>query len=140
MTVQALAEPGLGARLRVPLLVAGAAGLGAVALLARDPHVPGSWGVCPSVALAGVYCPSCGVMRGTADLLHGDLAGAWAMNPLWVVMVPVLVLAWGLWLVRRWQGRPVPAVPRAVWWVGLGGLVLFGVARNLPWFEGLAPP
>ena len=125
------------ARVRWPLAAAGGAGLGAAALLLRDPHQTGSWGFCPLHAATGLYCPGCGALRGTADLLHGNLAGAWADNPLWVASIPVLVTVWVLWLVLRWRGRSAPVSPRMAlraWWVALGLFVLFGVVRNLPGF------
>ena len=50
----------------------------------------GSYGVCPLYALTGLWCPACGGLRATHDLAHGDLAGAWAMNPLWVLAVPLV--------------------------------------------------
>lgn len=126
---------------RTPLLVAGGAAVAALGLVLVDPHAPGSWGVCPLYALTGRYCAGCGGLRATHDLLVGDLAGAWAMNPLWVLLVPLLV---GLWL--RWvagalrTGRRAAAPPG---WVALAGaavVVLYSVARNVPaWSGALAP-
>jgi len=37
---------------------------------------------CPLHALTGLYCPGCGTTRVFHHLLHGDPAGAFAMNPL----------------------------------------------------------
>jgi hypothetical protein len=89
-------------------LGAGALAAAAVLVVARvDPHQAGSYGVCPLLALTGLYCAGCGGLRATYDLAHGDLAGAWAMNPVWVLLVPVLVLTWVLWLARRWDAPPV---------------------------------
>jgi len=125
-------------RLRWPLAAAGGAGLGAAALLLRDPHQRGSWGVCPLYVMTGLYCPACGGLRGTAELLHGNLAGAWADNPFWVGCVPVLVVAWVVWLVLGWRGRSAQTVlrwvPQWAWWLLLGAFMLFGVVRNLPGF------
>ena len=137
----AVPAPGWSAgllRVRWPSAAVAGAGLGAVALLLRDPHQPGSWGFCPLYATTGLYCPGCGALRGTAALLHGDLAGAWADNPFWVAAIPVLAVMWVLWLVRCWRGRPasavLPGAPQWVWWLVMGAFALFGVVRNLPWF------
>ena len=46
----------------------------AVAVTLRDPHEPGSFGVCPSLLLFGSYCPGCGTLRGMADLISGDIS------------------------------------------------------------------
>ncbi|MET4223791.1 DUF2752 domain-containing protein [Oerskovia enterophila] len=113
-------------------LVTGGVVAGATLVLALvDPH-EGGYPLCPLLALTGWACPACGGLRATHDLATGDLAGAWAMNPLWVIVVPFLVLAWVLWLRRAWTGtraRPVPAWSGVV---ALVALVAFGVARNIP--------
>jgi len=124
------------ARLRVPVVL-GVATLAATAVVAvHDPNVAGSYGVCPLHALTGLWCPACGGLRATHDLAHGDLAGAWGMNPLWVLVVPLLVGLWVTWLVRAARHQPMPRtrpwMPRAF----LAVLVGFTVLRNLPF---LAP-
>ncbi|GMA31128.1 DUF2752 domain-containing protein [Litorihabitans aurantiacus] len=115
-------------------LPAGLAGvlLGGGALLAvRSPHVAGSYGVCPSAVL-GFACPGCGGLRATHDLVHGDLAGAWAHNPLVVVGVAVALVLVVRWTrdaargVTPWSPPTGAAVTVAV------VLVLFTVARNIP--------
>ncbi|QCB93470.1 DUF2752 domain-containing protein [Cellulomonas shaoxiangyii] len=111
----------------------GALGLAAAALLAvRSPYEPLSYGICPSVLLLGVSCPGCGGLRATHDLLTGDLVGAWQANPLWVVVAPLLLVAWAAWTRRRWRGAPPAAPPAQLAWVLLVAVVLFGVLRNVP--------
>jgi hypothetical protein len=68
--------------------VAGAAaGAGGLAWLAtHDPNTPGHYPACFLLSTTGYYCPACGGTRATYDLLHGDVAGAFARHP----VVPVL--------------------------------------------------
>lgn len=123
-----------------PLAAAAVVGGATLVLALRSPHVSGSYGVCPSVALFGIWCPACGGLRAVHDLAHADLAGAWAHNELFVLTVPVMVAAWVRWLgLRRgwWRAAPIPAWTA---WVALAALVAYGVLRNLPGFEFLAPP
>jgi len=91
---------------------------------------------CMLYATTGLKCPGCGGLRATHQLLHGQLTAAWALNPLAVLLVPLYALLAchvGLTLVRGRGLRISP--PRAVViGCGLGGLVLFGILRNLPWF------
>lgn len=98
----------------------------------HDPHIPGSYGLCPIRAVTGRFCPGCGALRAIHDLLHLDFSGAMAMNPLMVFAVPVLVALWVWWLWRTWQGRPVTTM--SVGGAALLGVVLvgFAVARNIP--------
>lgn len=131
-----------------PLAVGGLTAAAVLVVASADPHRPGSYGVCPVYALTGMLCAGCGGLRATYDLAHGDLAGAWGMNPLWVLLVPLLVAAWGAWLARRWRGVPDRArasgsTPAAVWttrlaapWALLLVVLVYSVARNVP---ALAP-
>lgn len=113
-----------------PLTVAVTAGLGALALRWRDPHVQGSWGVCPFSLLSGLDCPGCGSLRAVHHLTHGDVAAAASSNLLLVLALPFVVLGWWRWS----QGRPLVTgsgrwlLPVVVGLLGLG----FAVLRNLP--------
>ena len=123
-------------RVRAPVLT-GLAVAGATTLLATiSPHTPGQYGTCPSLWLLGLYCPGCGALRATYDLAHLDLAGAWSMNPLWVVVAPLVVLAWIAWIRRAWRGRRMGAVAPWMWITPLAVVLAYAVARNLP---ALAP-
>lgn len=124
---------------RRPLVAAGVA-MAATALVAvRDPHLPGSYGYCPLYVLTGVYCPACGALRATHDLVRLDVAAAWSQNPLWVLLVPVVVAGWLLVVVRRVRGRPVPMLPAWTAWGALAVIILFGVLRNVPVFAWMTP-
>lgn len=92
-------------------------------------------------ALTGLWCPGCGTTRALHALLHGDIAGALAMNPLLLfsmLAVPAMV-AWS----RGWQPAWIAPAMRVVasprFWLWL--IPLFAIARNLPWppFAWLAP-
>ncbi|HSL59630.1 MAG TPA: DUF2752 domain-containing protein [Acidimicrobiales bacterium] len=88
---------------------------------------------CPFHAVTGLDCPGCGLVRGTVDLLSGDLAGALDRNPLIVVLVPMLTVGLVVWALRL-MGHEVrlPRVPTAVGATALALVVAFGIARNLP--------
>jgi len=131
-----------GRSLRGPLVTLGAVGVACVGLALRDPHRAGSYGWCPLQSTTGLYCPLCGGLRGTWDLLHGDVAGAWSMNPLWVVATPLVMVVWALWFQRSASGRTMPswlASTRAA--IVLAAVLLaFGVLRNLPALETFLAP
>jgi len=108
--------------------------VGAAALLLIDPPDTGiPW--CPSALLFGVACPLCGLTRGVARLVRGDIAASLGFHPLaWLVLV-VAGAAWVAWLGRRagwwsvgtaWISRvtvPALAVALTVTWLvrGVGG-------------------
>ncbi|MEM6279299.1 MAG: DUF2752 domain-containing protein, partial [Verrucomicrobiota bacterium] len=63
----------------------------------------------------GLHCPSCGNTRATHALLHGDLAGAFRQNAVFVIALPFLALgAARLWLswVFPHRLKPLPFVWR----------------------------
>lgn len=123
------------------LLAAACAGVAAVWLLRTfDPNVAGSFfPPCPFHEITGLFCPGCGITRALHALAHFDLWRALAMNALVVSSLPLLLLM----VLQGFTPRALlPAAASRVlfdgrWWIG--ALVLFGVVRNLPGFEWLAP-
>lgn len=95
---------------------------------------------CPLHQLTGWHCPGCGITRAGHALLHGDVQGALAKNPLVVVAGPFLV---GFCIWKRWRegrGWSTKVSARAILGL-LAVLIVFAVLRNLPGypFELLAP-
>jgi hypothetical protein len=128
----------LMAALAVPCVAAGALVLYQV--WANDPDeslLP----LCLFHALTGLHCPGCGTARALHLILHGRLWAGFRMNPLAVAAAPFLFAVLGAALLRLWQGKPLPRLPRWVPWAALAVIVAFTVARNLPWmpFAWLAP-
>jgi hypothetical protein len=117
-----------------PALVVAGVAAATVALHVRDPHEPGSWGICPTAAL-GFWCPGCGGLRAVNDLTNLRLLDAASSNLVFVAAIPVLAYLFGRWTSGRWSGRswnpPARTQNRAVV-VTLVVLALFTVLRNLP--------
>jgi hypothetical protein len=125
----------------VPPLVTMAALAAATAYVhAVDPNDPGHYPVCPTYALAGIYCPGCGMLRATHDLTHLDLAGAMARNPLAPLVLIAIIGGLSAWAWSRWTGRRIALTP-APWapWVIGSLVVLLTVARNVPGWTWLSP-
>ena len=128
-------------RMRAPLFTIGGLGPATRALRLRDPHVGGSWGICPSAAM-GFWCPGCGGLRAVNDLTHGEVVSAASSNLLLVVLMPFAVLALVVWALDRWQGRTRRLPRRLVvvgGWALLGAAGLFMLLRNTPAAPWLAP-
>ncbi len=87
---------------------------------------------CPLHYITGLHCPGCGSLRAVHRILHGDLYGAFTMNPLLILSLPIFPIAIirRSWLYARW-------LPVTIFIV----ILLFGVLRNIPaWpFNLLAP-
>jgi hypothetical protein len=65
----------------------------ALVLYTFDPATPGLFPPCPFPALTGLNCPGCGTLRGLHQLMHGNLAAAFRLNPLMVVTLPPVAYA-----------------------------------------------
>lgn len=133
-------------RRMLPVVGTGALSIGALGYLRFvDPNTPGHYPGCPSQSLLGLDCPGCGGMRGTYDLLHGDIAGMLDDNILLIVFWPVALIAFGVWAYRAWTGRrPAPNIEKSmrqnrVLVTILIITLVFGVVRNFVPYLGSGP-
>ena len=108
---------------------------GATLLYAFDPAIVGFFPRCPSSLITGLQCAGCGSQRALHALLHGDLAGAWVLNPLLVVAIPYLLVGFlterlaprgGAWARFRKTAYCLPAT-----YVAGATIVVFTIGRNL---------
>lgn len=122
-----------GGRWAAPNAVAAAAVAGCAVLAVVDPGRPGRYPVCPFRWVTGLDCPGCGSLRAIHALTNGQLAVALDHNVVTVALVPLLVVAWVVWVRRTWSGGPAPALPATVGYGFAAVLAAFWVLRNLPW-------
>ncbi len=131
-------------RQKMFLIVVLAAGTSALAmLLLFDPATSGLFPPCPLRYFTGWYCPGCGSLRAMHQLLHGNLRAAWALNPLAVLLLPFLIYGAASYASRELRGKYLPQVflPAIYIRALYAAIILFGIARNLPFhpFDWLAP-
>jgi hypothetical protein len=107
-----------------------------------DPNAPHSlFPPCMFKAFTGYYCIGCGLTRALHALVHGDIGGAFAMNPLAMLVLPLIPLM----LIDGRGATPALLKPfmSVVMTPKLWMLLLpaYWIARNLPWapFSWLAP-
>ena len=92
-----------------PLVGFFATGLGLSALYATT----GVGVICPFRAVTGWDCPLCGGTRMGSALLHGDVAAAFAFNPVALVAIALLGVVGVLWVVEA-LGGPAARLPAGV--------------------------
>ena len=106
------------------------------------PTPPAWYPPCPFHELTGLYCPGCGSARVLHELAHGHVLDACGNNILIVALAPFLIVwaAVSLWRGVRYNEPPL-RVPLGAARILLIVIVVFWVARNLPWwpFTTLAP-
>jgi hypothetical protein len=113
-------------------LALGVASMGALFLYQHDPASQAElFPLCPVFALTGLACPGCGTLRALYLVMHGDLAGAWRMNALLLVLSPLLLVAVAASIdfVARGRVRRM-RLPRRAPKVALGLLAVYMVLRN----------
>jgi Protein of unknown function (DUF2752) len=89
-----------------PLVGFFAVGLGLSALYATT----GVGVICPFRAVTGWECPLCGGTRMGSALLHGDIAAAFAFNPVALIGITLLGVVGVLWVLEA-LGGPVVRPP-----------------------------
>lgn len=127
---------------RASVVAVGSLAAAAFALVRfRDPHVGGSYPACPFLELTGLWCPLCGGLRSTNDLLGLRFVDALSSN----VLAVVLVLSGGAygayWAAARWRGSAPRRVVLGLRSTALMAFVVvgFAVLRNVPLAAALAP-
>src|SRR5947207_14473393 len=102
-------------RLRKSIFCGGAALLaaGAAVVYHWNTETAGFFPVCPIYALAGYYCPGCGMTRALHQLAHGHVTAALSYNLLLVVSLPLLIyrLASQIFLVLSGLTQPRLRLP-----------------------------
>lgn len=88
--------------------------------------------ICFSRRVLNISCAGCGATRATRALLHGDFAGAFFLNPFYVLLLPVLLYAWFVAGQHAFGARkPLPVFGMR----GVAGIlilmVLFTILRNV---------
>ena len=98
---------------------------------------------CPFLWATNCYCPGCGAARAFHALARGDFSAAISYNPLLMLALPALGYVYISFLGNELFGRrlPSPTGLRAWTWLIPVVIVLYWIARNLPWepFTHLAP-
>lgn len=114
----------MGVVVRLSLFLAAGAGVGLAAYVG-EPGKSRWLPPCLFHGMTGLHCPGCGNTRALHALLHGDIAAALSHNLLFLPMalcVAALVMCPRL-AGNRWLCATIAAA-----------VILFFVARNLPWF------
>jgi hypothetical protein len=101
-----------------------------------EPGRTGFFPSCPFRALTGFNCPGCGTARGLHQLLHGNALAAFELNPLLVLLLPILGYILLSFTTSAINGRAMPQVmlPRKFVWVVSALVMGFWVFRNTSFY------
>ena len=91
--------------------------------------------------VTGWYCPGCGISRMSVSLVQLDFAAAWGYNPAVLVALPLLIYYTADMTFRYVKGkRPSTGkLHNIILYLLIGYFLVFGILRNLPAFQWMAP-
>lgn len=120
-------------RIALVLLLAVVVPIGASILYSYPPTEYTFYPGCMLRWLTGLHCPGCGGTRAAHALLHGDLAQAFAYNPLLVLMSPLLLYSCCRVSYTFWTGQKAPGPTLTGWGVKIlvATIFAYGIARNI---------
>lgn len=145
MTTRLLERPGPPladrvARLRTPGIVLAGAAAALTYIGSVSPYASGNYPACPLYAVTGLYCPGCGSLRSLHSLANADIVAAFARNPLMPPQLLILAVVFVRWVVLRWRGEPLTWDPPSWVPIAIGvGVIVYGIARNIPALTFLSP-
>lgn len=121
-------------RRSVPQVLLWASLAGVAGLLVLHFFPPGQYPiypVCPLKQGTGLDCPGCGGLRALHQLTNGNFSAAWQLNPVAVLLLPLLGYEASIRLPAK---RRLPSLLQRPL-IGFSVVVLliaFGILRNLP--------
>lgn len=93
---------------------------------------------CPFKEITGFYCPGCGITRMLLSILKLDFYGAFRYNPLLFISIPIGLYIYIDYLIRK-EKSLYKKIPEKGWYVVIIIFIIYGILRNIPAFDFLAP-
>ena len=97
---------------------------------------------CVFYQITGFYCSGCGASRALRSILHLDFYQAIRYNAVFTAAFPMLAAyfsALSISYIRFGEDRISRKIPVKFLWIIIGAAILYGILRNIPPFDFLAP-
>lgn len=96
---------------------------------------------CPFHFITHLYCPGCGITRMLFSILKGEFYQAFRYNPLLFTFFPGMVVLFIDYIISTFKKKRsiLTKIPNSVWYVLIVILIVFGILRNIPYFDYLRP-
>lgn len=93
---------------------------------------------CPIKKITGYYCPGCGITRMMKALLCFDFYQAFRFNPLVFISLPFIIFFYMESIFTKKEPL-YNRIPNKIWSVIIIIFIVYGVLRNIPYFDYLIP-
>ncbi len=93
---------------------------------------------CPIKKLTGLYCPGCGITRMFYSLITFNFYQAFRYNPLLFCSLPIF-LFFGMNALISKKEPLYNKIPTKYWMIIIIIFITYGLLRNIPMFDFLAP-
>lgn len=97
---------------------------------------------CPFHEITKLYCPGCGITRCLISIIKLDFYQAFRYNPLVFILLPFLIpyFIYKIYIFfLNKDDKITKKIPNFVYYILLGIIILFWIARNIDAFSWLAP-
>lgn len=93
---------------------------------------------CPIKEITNLYCPGCGITRMLLSLLKLDFIKAFNYNPLVFISLPIGLYLYIDYLIKKDKSL-YKKIPEKIWYIVIIIFIVYGILRNIPAFDFLAP-
>lgn len=96
---------------------------------------------CPFYKLTHLYCPGCGITRALRSLLSLDFYQAFRYYNL-IILLPIFLIYYGEDFLEKKGIKNLNLrrfMTNKFWYAILIFVIIYGIMRNLPWFDFLVP-
>lgn len=93
---------------------------------------------CPIKKITGLYCPGCGITRMLFSIIQLDFYQAFRYNPLIFLSLPIIIV----FIIDKIITKEEPLynkVSTKIWIIIIVIFIIYGILRNIPFFDFLAP-
>lgn len=93
---------------------------------------------CPIKTITGLYCPGCGITRMLLSIIQLDFYQAFRYNPLLFITLPIFIIFFLNTLIIKKEPL-YNKISNKVWTIVIIIFIAYGILRNIPFFDYLAP-
>ncbi len=93
---------------------------------------------CPFHKFTGLYCPGCGVTRMLFSLIKLDFYQAFRYNSLVFILLIIGIIYLLIKFILK-KFNIIIKVPNYVWYILIIIVIIYGILRNIPYFNYLIP-